>query len=640
MKVDIKDLLKKLNRTLAFSVMMLCLSLSVQLTVNAQTSRSFKVNGKKIKTEKFNTKINTMMSDMGVPGMSLAIIENDEVVFYKGYGLRKIGGEPVTQETIFNGCSLSKSILVFVVMQMVDEGKLDLDKPVYEYLPHEYLEYDDRHKLITARMILSHSSGIENWSYQNNPNSLDIVAEPGAAYVYSGEGYNYLARVAEKILGQSYEEYATERVLNGLQLKNTYLKFIEAKSDTEPEVPANHAIGHQISGHNTVNNTETHPAAGNHYTAHDYAKIVIGTFGKGYISKSRRPDLLEPLAVINNSTVSYGPGFEVAIVNNDTIVSHGGDSDGYKNMMFYSVTQKRGFVFMSNIDWGTAMSDYINQLTVELDIEPFLSSRYHLVDQYPSKTTSLLKISNQEGYDAAFTEIDRLKASNQISESELNLLATVYLWYGDFNQAAKLLEGTLKDYPQSATALSMMGQKNLNRLEFYEARDNFRKAKALGFDIWDIAERLEESEKGAAELDRRKSLRVDLSKGDSAIIEAEDYNDWGGIVKVVTVIDDDKETDGIGDFDDGNWIGFTTNVSEGGVYTITVRAISPGRDSELELHSGDTVLAKITVPESNSWSSWTMPAATVKLAKGIQSLRLVMLNGYAIVNWLKVAPTE
>lgn len=605
----------------------------------AQEKSSFRVNGRKIKTKKFNQEVTAMMGQMGVPGMSMAVIDNNEVVYYKAYGVRKLGGDPVNQQTVFNGCSLSKSLLVFVAHQLVDEGRLDLDKPIHEYLTNDYLKHDERYKQITPRMLLSHSSGIENWSYQNNASMLEILTNPGTAFVYSGTGYNYLASAIEKILGQTYEEYVSERVLNPLGMDNTFLKFTETASGEE--LPANYAVGHQIQGRfNTINNRVTHPAAGNHYTAKDYATLVIAMFASDHISKERKRDLLEPLAVINDSEIAYGPGFEVGIVEGDTIVSHGGDSDGYKNLFFYSVTQKKGFVFFSNIDWGKAMAARLNELTVELNITPFLESRYNLREQYPSMTTSLLKVSNEEGYDDAFEELDRLKALGKIDLNTLNSLASVYLWYGNYKMAEKLLNETLKEYPNSATAYSLMAQKNLNRQEYYEARDNLLKAKQLGFDLWEIDSKLEASQKGATELDRRKSLFVNISTKDTTTIQAEDYNDWGGVVKVVAVIDQEVNTKGLGDFDDGNWVGFNANVPESGEYAVMVRAISPGRESHLELRSGDTVLAKIVIPESNTWSSWKMPVAKVTLAAGDQSLRLAIPDGYSLVNWLKVVPVK
>ena len=76
-----------------------------------------------------------MMADVGIPGASLAIIENDKIIFNQGYGYKNMKEmSSVDKKTIFEGCSLSKSFLVFAAFKLVEEGKLDLDKPMYEYL--------------------------------------------------------------------------------------------------------------------------------------------------------------------------------------------------------------------------------------------------------------------------------------------------------------------------------------------------------------------------------------------------------------------------------------------------------------------------------------------------------------------------
>ena len=171
----------------------------------AQERSSFVVNAKKVDIAQFEDRLGQMMEQLGVPGMSLAIIDDGKIVFYKGLGLKELNSsKEVDQRTIFEACSLSKSFLVMVAHQLVDEGRLDLDLPVFRYMEHEKLEYDQRYKQITTRMLLSHSSGMENWIFNNKRDKLELLANPGERYVYSGEGYQYLAMVIEKLLDQPY----------------------------------------------------------------------------------------------------------------------------------------------------------------------------------------------------------------------------------------------------------------------------------------------------------------------------------------------------------------------------------------------------------------------------------------------------
>ena len=104
------------------------------------------------------------MEKLKVPGLSVAVINDGKVVHQKTMGYTNVEEKlPITAETIFEGASLSKSVFAFFVMTYVEEGKLSLDKPLFEYLPYADIEYDDRYKKITARMVLSHRSGFPNW---------------------------------------------------------------------------------------------------------------------------------------------------------------------------------------------------------------------------------------------------------------------------------------------------------------------------------------------------------------------------------------------------------------------------------------------------------------------------------------------
>ena len=135
---------------------------------------------------------------------------------------------PITAETIFEGASLSKSVFAFFVLTYVEEGKLSLDKPLYEYLPYDDIDHDDRYKKIIARMVLSHRSGFPNWRRDEADGKLKIKFEPGTQYHYSGEGYQYLAMVLRHIEGTDWNglEAAFQTKVLNYWIENTL--FIKA----------------------------------------------------------------------------------------------------------------------------------------------------------------------------------------------------------------------------------------------------------------------------------------------------------------------------------------------------------------------------------------------------------------------------
>ena len=115
----------------------------------------------------------------------MGIINDDKIVYLHSYGYKnKARNELNDTSTHFYAASLAKPLFGYIVMQLVDEGKIDLDKPLYTYLPKPLPEYDnykdladdDRYKLITARMCLDHTTGFPNWREGNphNNNKLEI----------------------------------------------------------------------------------------------------------------------------------------------------------------------------------------------------------------------------------------------------------------------------------------------------------------------------------------------------------------------------------------------------------------------------------------------------------------------------------
>ena len=141
--------------------------------------------------------------ELDIPGLAVAVINDGEIVYNETFGFADIEADrPVTAETIFEGASLSKPVFAHFVMTFVEEGELDLDRPLHEYLPHPDVDNQEWADKITARMVLSHQAGFPNWRDDRGVASsavLPILFEPGTGYEYSGEGYQYLAMVLAEI---------------------------------------------------------------------------------------------------------------------------------------------------------------------------------------------------------------------------------------------------------------------------------------------------------------------------------------------------------------------------------------------------------------------------------------------------------
>jgi CubicO group peptidase (beta-lactamase class C family) len=448
--------------------------------LNAQKAAYFTANGKKINIESFNAQVNQLMKDVGVPGLSLAVINDNRVVYFNTYGYKQLSNKTVVdKETIFEACSLSKSFLVFATHRLVDEGKLDLDKPMYEYLPYPALEHDPRYKLITARMALSHSSGLENWKYENNEDSLDILDEPGKKFIYSGEGYQYLAKVIESIIHKPYSTYIRELVFDPLHLNRTFYQYEQGGA-----YPTNYAMGHNNFGAEVekLKNLKPIPASGVHTIAQDFATLIAAVFNKKYLSAGRIRDIMKPVVKLSDVTpLYYGSGFEVIYLKGDTIISHGGNNPGFKNEMFYSVNKKCGLVYLSNGDLGKLMSNRLARLAVNLDVSTIFKDDFY--EQYPCYALDLFKTFREKNDTAMLAKLEKLKAKTggKIGMNTLNQLADMVASGGEMVLAKKLAEENTKLYPGSAQAYYLLGQINMYQKDYRLAYNHLRKAKDLKY---------------------------------------------------------------------------------------------------------------------------------------------------------------
>ena len=141
------------------------------------------------------------------------------------YGvINSLTKEPVNENTLFEAGSITKPVFAFAVCRLMERGILDLDKPLYQYLPFDDVAHDERYKLITARHVLSHQTGFPNWADRDENGKFEFKFTPGTSFGYSGEGFEYLKRVVEQITQKDISLILEEEVLNPLNLRKTYFK--------------------------------------------------------------------------------------------------------------------------------------------------------------------------------------------------------------------------------------------------------------------------------------------------------------------------------------------------------------------------------------------------------------------------------
>jgi CubicO group peptidase (beta-lactamase class C family) len=158
-----------------------------------------------------------------VPGLAVSLIDGGKIVWSSACG----GSDPpiTANETIFEAASLSKPVYAHAVLQLVDEGKLKLDEPLGPHLQEPFVPGDARSAAITARMILSHTSGLPNAVPDGKRPELRFA--PGARFGYSATGFDYLQTVVERITGEPIDRFTNARVLGPAGMSSSHFGWLD-----------------------------------------------------------------------------------------------------------------------------------------------------------------------------------------------------------------------------------------------------------------------------------------------------------------------------------------------------------------------------------------------------------------------------
>lgn len=247
--------------------------------------------------QKVDAAIQAARDSTGAQGIALAIIEDGEIKILTTSGFRNARSEPLMPRTVMYGASLTKAVVAYTVMQLVDEGKIDLDAPISTYLAKPLPEYsgfgddyapyetltDPRWRTITTRMLLTHSAGFSNFFWDNPGEKLVIHFDPGSRYAYSGDGLILLQFVLEQGLGLDLGAEMQRRVFDRFGMKNTSMKW-------RPDFAANLADGWHADGKAEVHDERSRVRAAGSMdtTIEDFSLFAAGFMrGEGLTPASR-----------------------------------------------------------------------------------------------------------------------------------------------------------------------------------------------------------------------------------------------------------------------------------------------------------------------------------------------------------------
>ncbi len=305
-----------------------------------------------------------LMREFHVPGVSVALVSKDGVVWSRVAGVLRTGRpEPVTRETLFEACSMSKPVFAYLAMKLVEDGRLGLDIPLCLYLQDPALSGQPGAELITARMVLSHATGLPNWrkggEERNGP--LPVWHRPGSRFGYSGEGMFFLQRVIERITGNPLGVLARKMLFEPLGLAHASYTWTSALDPTL-------ASGHKESGEFLEKTRYVHANAGYslYISADDYARFLVEMMKADRsapcsISRTSVEEMLRPRTGLGERepierpgrakgfAVYWGLGWSLNETASGWIAHHSGaNSSGFRCFCQFHPGKDTGLVIMTN----------------------------------------------------------------------------------------------------------------------------------------------------------------------------------------------------------------------------------------------------------------------------------------------------
>jgi len=268
------------------------------LFLSAQQLPVTRLDGRKLSPRQVDAVVHRSMEAAHVTGVGIAIWDGGKVLYLEAYGVRDASKRlPLTPDSVMTAASLTKATFATMVMQLVHEHVIELDKPVYEYLPKPLPEYDaykdladdPRYRQITMRMLLDHTSGFPNWRWLVDDKKLKIYFTPGSRFAYSGEGIDLAQLIVETVTKQSISELMKERIFKPLGMTRTSMVSEEQFEDNHANRfdEQEHALG--------LEQRHRGDAAGSMQTTlRDYARFVQAVLESSILDKKDRETMLKP----------------------------------------------------------------------------------------------------------------------------------------------------------------------------------------------------------------------------------------------------------------------------------------------------------------------------------------------------------
>ena len=386
--------------------LILALTIALAIAASAEDRPIKRLDGSSIMPSQVDATVTRLMRAGEVTGVGLAIFNGGKIAYLKAYGVRdKEKNLPLTADSVMTAASFSKVAFGYMVMQLVAEKILDLDQPVYRYLPKPLPAYpryhdlasDPRYERITARMLLSHTSGFPNWRSLNPDRKLNINFEPGSRFAYSGEGIDLLQFVVETITQKPLEELMRERVFQPLGMTRSSMIW-------QPEFESDYANGYDENGGSLgPERRKSADAAGSMQTTpRDFARFFQAVIRGERLRKEARKTMLSPQVQILSKHEFPSLATETTDENKAIRLSYGlawglywtrygkaffkeGHDEGWRNYAVCFDKSGTGLMIMTNSSNGEGIFKELLETLIRDTFTPIEWEGYTPYDKLPPR---------------------------------------------------------------------------------------------------------------------------------------------------------------------------------------------------------------------------------------------------------------
>ena len=340
-----------------------CLGATLATAQHKEQSTPSTVAAKKDGRAEMDAHAPEWLKESDVPSVAVAYIKDGKVAWTAVYG-EQSPGVPATGKTLYNLASLTKPITAETILRLVSAGKLSLDESMSPFWLDPDIKDDPWSKLLTPRLCLSHQTGFANWRGMTG-GVLKMRWEPGTQTGYSGEGYMYLGRFAEKKMAKPFDVLAQEIVFDPIGMKDTsytgkdwFVGRLAVPHGPKGEAPVDY-VATTWNGADLLRTT-----------IGDYAKFVVNVMRDEGLTKKiaaervtmtrelMKPENVDKMCEVAGEvghctmTAGMGLGWEVKTLNGVKILEHNGGDWGVRTFAMFVPSHGIGVIVFTNGDNG------------------------------------------------------------------------------------------------------------------------------------------------------------------------------------------------------------------------------------------------------------------------------------------------